>query len=267
MDGGHLERWVPAIPDPALVINRGDVDVARADFETGKAFACEVVDQVVRRRMTATGVTDFLKLIQRHYGPHLEDDAPVIPTSWYQIKKLATDGHMPKYVMRHLCTQCDWIFPILDQSNLCGQCHKHTRWEEKKHGRPARTAVYFDMADMFQRMFAVPVMKEALKRFAETTPSNVPIQDRELNEAIDGSILHGLVSSTALSLHSAEENSSSDDEVGDQQPNGRDGESESESNSEQESTSNSESESNPELANSDDDDDEVQCCKLLHNRL
>ena len=123
------------------------------------------------------------------------------------------------------------------------------------------------MADMFKRMFLIPVMKEALQQFAATTPSDVPIQDREINEAIDGSILHGLVSSTALSLHSAEENSSSDDEVGDQQPNGRDGESESESNSEQESTSNSESESNPELANSDDDDDEVQCCKLLHNRL
>jgi hypothetical protein len=53
---------------------------------------------------------------------------------------------------------------------LCGQCHKHTRWEEKKHGRPARTAVYFDMADMFQRMFAVPRDERSSKTICRNNP-------------------------------------------------------------------------------------------------
>ena len=110
------------------------------------------------------------------------------------------------------------------------------------------------MADMFKRMFLIPVMKEALQQFAATTPSDVPIQDREINEAIDGTILHGLVSNAAeRHLNRAEENSSSDDEVADLQQF-----SDAESNYNSESNSDSELASDSASPDSDDEQPEVR---------
>ena len=161
-----------------------------------------MVEQVVRKRVRASGVTDILKLFGRHYGEYLDLPEEVkLPVSWHKLKKLATDGQMPRYTIRDVCPECDWMFPQLPNVQLCQRCKKNTRWlPKKRQRRPARTVLYFSMEDMFRRMFKVPALADALIALTGKPPSDVPLQDRELNEAQDGTILHDLLNANIMQL-------------------------------------------------------------------
>ena len=158
-------------------------------MEAARHFSCEMLDQVVRGRVSSGGINDVLKIIRKHYGRFLPVDA--LPTSWYMLRKLALGGYTPKNAMRDLCPDCDWMFPA-DQAQdpVCGRCTTATRWVPKKPGTPVRQVVYFDMADAFKTAFSVEVMADELIRFSDTVPSVVGIRERQLDEAWEGSILH-----------------------------------------------------------------------------
>jgi|LakMenEpi03Aug12_release.lakeMendotaPanAssembly.Ray.scaffolds.fasta_scaffold94661_4 hypothetical protein len=59
--------------------------------------------------------------------------------------------------------------------------------------KPAQQVLYFPMADLFRRMFKVPEMLAELEAFTARILREVPLRDRHMTEAWDGSILHDLL--------------------------------------------------------------------------
>jgi len=60
----------------------GGADDVKAKLDaTHKRFSEELIEQVVRRRVTAAGMTDVLKVFATHYGPYLPPHVQP-PTSW-----------------------------------------------------------------------------------------------------------------------------------------------------------------------------------------
>ena len=161
------------------------------DCENARSFACHMVEQVVRGRVTSKGVTDILKIFQQHYGKLLPRNTKM-PASWYMVRKLACkeEGDTPCDI-RDVCPSCDWIFPRTADPS-CGRCGKNTRWHERKVGEPVRQAAYFDIEHDMRKFFEVEAMADALEEFAKKEPAAGPIRDRQLDAAVDGSIVHGL---------------------------------------------------------------------------
>jgi hypothetical protein len=171
-------------------------------------FSCEMVEQVVRSRVSNQGMNDVLKIFHKYYGHFLPENA--MPTSWYKLRKLASDGNVPKYVMRDLCPKCDWLFTGVGAT--CGRC-KTLRWNPKKPGTPARQSVYFDMAHALKRTFSVEVMADELVQFAALVPSELGIRDRQLDEAWQGSIMHSMMALVRVDDEDHFEDLSGDEEA------------------------------------------------------
>jgi hypothetical protein len=118
-------------------------DAAASDVEDelqgAVDFAREVLDQVVRKRIKPAGVTDMLKLFKRYYGKKLPTGLTV-PKSWHTVKKLASDGKKPKATMRHLCPNCDKLFPLARTQSVCTRCKEETRWDPLKR---SHTILYY----------------------------------------------------------------------------------------------------------------------------
>ena len=152
-----------------------------------------MVEQVVRGRVTVKGVTDILKIFQQHYGKLLPNDTKM-PSSWYRVHKLASQDKAPPCVIRDVCPVCDWLFPqSADRDPTCGRCEKETRWHDRKVGEAVRQAAYFDIEDDFRTFFEVECMADALEEFATKEPAcSGTIRDRQLDAAVDGSIVHDL---------------------------------------------------------------------------
>ena len=116
----------------AAVPSDDETDPASEEnMRLGVEFANELLDQVVRKRIKPEGLSDLLKIFQRRYGQHLPEHIK-IPRSWHMIKKLASDGTVPVSSLRHLCPECDWIFPLRGNSARCERCREDTRWEPNK---------------------------------------------------------------------------------------------------------------------------------------
>ena len=85
-----------AVVEPVDERNREPLDAVDAReqaFFTSVAFAKELVEQVVRKRAKATGITDILQCFKRHYGEFMDlPEGVVLPASWHKVRKLATDG-------------------------------------------------------------------------------------------------------------------------------------------------------------------------------
>ena len=151
-----------------------------------------VLQQVVRGRITVKGVTDVLKIFQHHYGKFLHGKTR-IPSSWYTVRKLATKGEVPPCDLRDVCPGCDFIFPRSPNCDpTCTRCGKETRWHGLKVGEAARQAAYFDIEHDFRKFFEVEVMVDALEEFATKEAAQGTIRNRQLNTAVDGSIVHDL---------------------------------------------------------------------------
>ena len=73
------------------------------------------------------------------------------------------------------------------------KCKLDTRWQPNKVGHPARTAAYFDIADIFARACANEPVADALIEFEGLPLSNDPAANRQMDDALDGTILHDLV--------------------------------------------------------------------------
>jgi hypothetical protein len=67
-----------------------------AENDTAYRFSCEMVEQVVRSRVSNQGMNDVLKIFHKYYGHFLPENA--MPTSWYKLRKVASEGNVPKYV-------------------------------------------------------------------------------------------------------------------------------------------------------------------------
>lgn len=208
---GRLALWVPpieALPPSEVEDENGDAEhlelvnhVQGLHTQTQAEFASEICELVVRGVVRPTGVNGFLKIYARHYGLNLPDGT-LIPASWYIVKKLVlknggSESRAPKHSLRHLCTECDWLFPLDTTVDTCIRCKKPTRWDPKKRGRPARTAVYFDMKSMLARMFQTAPLANALidckAKEQALDRLETPIKDRELDEAWHGTILEQLI--------------------------------------------------------------------------
>ena len=217
-----------AVVEPVDERNREPLDAVDAReqaFFTSVAFAKELVEQVVRKRAKATGITDILQCFKRHYGEFMDlPEGVVLPASWHKVRKLATDGKMPLYTIRHLCHECDWMFPVRTFTQVCQRCRKDTRWLPKKKMRPARTALYFQMADMFRRMFNVPALADNLIALTNIQMSDVPLADRHIQEAWDGTILHGLMRENNMQLVNGDDGDGDDAEIHDGDDGDGDGE-------------------------------------------
>lgn len=169
----------------------GGADDVKAKLDaTHKRFSEELIEQVVRRRVTAAGMTDVLKVFATHYGPYLPPHVQP-PTSWYMVQKLGCSVDIPAYVMQDFCPECDCMFPRHGTDPTCARCKKNTRWNPKKQGTAQRQAVYFDMKDTYKCMFNSSVLLDELKRFEDEARAGASIRDRELLNASDGTILHG----------------------------------------------------------------------------
>ena len=199
-EGGDLESSGPG-PD-----EHEELDIARR-------FACELLEQTVRKNVKQKGITDILRIVKRHYGHHLLQGI-TIPASWYKVRKLAVDGKLPLYLLRHLCPECDWIFPLSgDKTARCARCKCDTRWQPNKVGHPARTAAYFDIADIFARACANEPVADALMEFEGLPLSDDPPTNRQMDDALDGTILHDLVAQ-ARQQQAQADTEQNDDEVG-----------------------------------------------------
>ena len=105
----------------------GGADDVKAKLDaTHKRFSEELIEQVVRRRVTAAGMTDVLKIFTTHYGPYLPPHVQP-PTSWYMVQKLGCSVDIPAYVMQDFCPKCDCMFPRHGTDPTCARC-------KKKHG-------------------------------------------------------------------------------------------------------------------------------------
>jgi hypothetical protein len=205
---------VPDIAVPEIAVP--DPDLFEAQLLDGNMFAHEIIEQVVQKNAKQKGITDLLHIFNRHFGKYLPSGVKV-PLSWHKVRRLACDGAEPLYVVRHLCPLCDWMFPLDDLNSRCPRCKQDTRWEPKKHGRPARVAAYFDIADLFIRMFANVTLANCFSTFASREPSQETMPFRDLDEAWDGSILHSLLEAARreeAEVHSEPEADSSSDNAG-----------------------------------------------------
>jgi hypothetical protein len=186
-----LEDRVPPSDQDSDADSEPNEENPEIDCENARSFACHMVEQVVRGRVTSKGVTDILKIFQRHYGNLLPRHTKM-PASWYMVRKLACkEGGDPQCDIRDVCPLCDWIFPRTADP-LCGRCGKNTRWHERKVGEPVRQAAYFDIEHDMRKFFEVEEMADALEEFATQEPAAGPIRDRQLDAAVDGSIVHDL---------------------------------------------------------------------------
>ena len=156
------------------------------ELEVARRFSSEMLEQVVRGRVTNVGMNDVLKIFRKHYGGWVPES---MPSSWYKLRKLACDGRVPKYTLRDMCPKCDWLFVGRAQDPICGRCKTATRWVPKKPGTPARQSVYFDLEDTLKAAFSVEVMADELVRFDAREVSSVGVRDRQLDEGWDGSFL------------------------------------------------------------------------------
>jgi hypothetical protein len=173
----------------------GVVDDAEdaASHDNAKSFACHVMEEVVRGRVTVKGVTDLLKIFHGHYGKLLPRHTK-IPTSWYMISKLAReDQPTPPNTFRDVCPECDYLFlPASEGDPDCPRCMKATRWNERKVGEPKRQAVYFDLEHDIREFVGVEVMADALEDFALRGLHVGSVRDHQLDNAVDGTILRAL---------------------------------------------------------------------------
>ena len=183
----------------------GDPDID-TDDANAQSFACQMVEQVVRGRVTVKGVTDILKIFQHHYGALLPRGTR-LPSSWYIVRKLASKGESPPCDLRDVCPDCDNLFPPSpNRDPTCSRCGKTRRWHDRREGEAVRQAAYFDIGHDFRQFFEVEAMADALDEFASIEPKSGPIRDCQLDGAIDGSILRDLhLKEDVLSLDSSEE--------------------------------------------------------------
>ena len=236
------------------------LDVGGADDEkakldaTHKRFSEELIEQVVRRRVTAAGMTDVLKIFATYYGPYLPPHVQP-PTSWYMVQKLGCSVDIPAYVMQDFCPNCDCMFPRHGTDPTCARCQKNTRWNPRKQGTAQRQAVYFDMKDTYKCMFNSSVLLDELKRFEDEALAAGSIRDRELLNASDGTILHGARSEDPSVNGSLPDQDDPESEVGDQEG-GKSNESESADVSSMEvSSEDHDSEAEGDLADVDTDEE------------
>ena len=162
--------------------------------ETAVSFATQLMEQVVRGRITVKGVTDVLKIFKHHYGKFLPQGTR-IPSSWYIVRKLGTKGGNPSCDIRDVCPDCDFVFPRsakLNRDPTCTICGKETRWHPMQVGEAVRQAAYFDVEQDLRRFFEVEIMADALVEFAAKQPVQGTIRKRQLDGAVDGTILHDL---------------------------------------------------------------------------
>ena len=239
-----------------------DVDVGGADDDNEKAkldathkrFSEELIEQVVRRRVTAAGMTDVLKIFATYYGPYLPPHVQP-PTSWYMVQKLGCSVDIPAYVMQDFCPNCDCMFSRHGADPTCARCKKNTRWNPRKQGTAQRQAVYFDMKDTYKCMFNSSVLLDELKRFEDEALAAGSIRDRELLNASDGTILHGARSEDPSVNGSLPDQDDPESEVGDQEG-GKSNESESADVSSMEvSSEDHDSEAEGDLADLDTDEE------------
>ena len=127
-----LRKIVPPGEEAESSDRQGGEQHQEREVEECVAFAHEVLELVVRKRMKPAGVTDILKIFRKYYGKDLPETTMKVPKSWHSIKKLACDGQAPKVLLRHLCPQCDWVFPVDRNTARCDRCEKETRWEPNK---------------------------------------------------------------------------------------------------------------------------------------
>ena len=161
-----------------------------ASHDNAKSFACHIMEEVVRGRVTVKGVTDMLKIFHGHYGKLLPRNTKV-PTSWYKISKLAReDQPAPHAAFRDVCPECDYLFD--GQDPTCPRCNKSTRWNERKVGEPKRQAVYFDLEHDLRTFFGVAVHADALESFATSSQPTGSVRDYIVETAGDGTILRAL---------------------------------------------------------------------------
>ena len=166
------------------------------------AYASEVVELVAHNKVTVTGCDMFLKITSSRFQ-HLLPEHVTIPRSWHLLKKLAVDGAPVLHTIRHLCPECDYMFPLGSTTARCGRrrpvrCRSKARWAPRtKRGskqRPARVAVYLDIPDKLQRVFGAQYMFDALLESRRPAPDGdaaerPPFRDRQLNDAADGTHL------------------------------------------------------------------------------
>ena len=208
---GELDLYVPSSEDneeseePEDNVEDPDVqDVEEPKEEVHVAFAYEIVEQVVRNRIKASGVTDMLAVFRRRYGKHLPEGM-TIPKSWYTVKKLTMDSKTPKHYMRHLCPVCDYMFPTNKDKSRCKRCKVKNRWHVKSRQTPNRTALYFSLKDTVKRLVNSAPMADAILN--NKNVSEEATGDRQMNDAWDGSIMHDLLE---LNCQSDVEDSGSD---------------------------------------------------------
>jgi len=122
MQAPQVQVQAPQAPRP-------DAKVPSVHFKVAK----ELMEQVVRRKVTAAGVTDILKIMKHYYGNYMPKEIlKRFPSSWYKVKKLASDGTEPTSKIRDVCPTCSWIFPVDTDMIKCVRCRKDTRWHPKK---------------------------------------------------------------------------------------------------------------------------------------
>ena len=192
---GKRSRWEPSgsdeivhkvpVPQPALPATDRTSTVVK--------YSTEVTELVGRGVVNVTGAEAMLKIQHSYYSTYLPVEINM-PKSWYRAKNHAVSGREPVCLMKDYCVHCDHLFSEELTDTQCPDCTDkddkpvpHTRFDPQ--GKPIRRAYFFEMADKIRRLFSHRVTAKALGYGHAYRPSPGPVENRELKDCWDGTIL------------------------------------------------------------------------------
>jgi hypothetical protein len=200
---GTRSRWEPSVhmvpvPQPAL-----SALPATDRTSTVVKYSTEVTELVGRGVVNVTGAEAMLKIQHSYYSAHLPEKINM-PKSWYLAKNHAVGDREPVCLKKDYCVQCDHLFSEELTDTQCPDCTDkddkpvpHTRFDPQ--GKPIRRAYFFEMADKIRRLFSHRVTAKALGYGHAYRPSPGLVENRELKDCWDGTILQ--VSDTCCVHH------------------------------------------------------------------
>jgi len=190
-----------AVHVPVVPADVGEPEGAGGDAEDAHmprlldGFCMDMVDLISRNQVSATGMENVLKVLNKHIRNQLMSDVQdELPATFYQLKRRAREvagvGVGCRTFYRHFCIDCGEIFPEDPTVLHCdGQGCTASRFN--KQGRPRRKALYYDLRDKITRLLTNGFMSQFL--LSDLPPMHQgDASKRDLQDVFDGNIINDL---------------------------------------------------------------------------
>jgi hypothetical protein len=151
--------------DQSLIVDE-EAEEEYTLFVDEEAFARDVVLLVVNSGLTWKGAEDMVKLFNAHCKGRMITKH--LPATAYQLKRV-TSCAPGNAKLLHVCRNCDFVF--LDGQGVCTPC------ELPPMMRVKRQLLVNDVGERIRRMFANPMLAEALGYAATRLPGDGDVWD------------------------------------------------------------------------------------------